>query len=1277
MVDQFSPAKKLKEVPVEDLGGGLNQAFPPNDIPIRECLVCENTRVGGDGKSKEKRPGLTKLDTIYDFASKKIFGAFGIEESDEVKIAAFLEDDIQLKSGNAWESIFSPTKIITKPVSVVQDKGLVLVAGYEKPITIKDGVANYSGIEAPGSAPTVATGAAGADKKLAEYATTNQDHCGELGQAAAQTFLAQSFKPPVDCELSKITLKLKKIGSPTGNIWAEIHESKSSTSATKNASPSIKGQATDNLDISNVRGSFAEAEDTTIAFVSATKKITDSGNGLAGFLTGDTIKVSGTAHNDGFYTIATGAVAGEIVVTEDLVDESAGDSIKIETVYRLTFSGTAPDLDADKTYYLVLYRDVTFSISSTNFIVVGFDNSDPEYEDGKYWELDASLDWGGYDAIDLLFEIHGENKEEQTLLEFGPLETGASYQLRADSDNYLISQSFKLGETCELTKVKLPLKKITWRLNWNIWVEIHSSIAGTSGTKEASTNIMGEASDVIAQADVPEDYTWLEFEFSGTKPPLTKLETFVNSNSNSGQKVLNVDSTTGFIVGGTVVIGEGTERKEVRIIDSIQAGTSLTMTANLGYSHTASQEDLVENSYYIVLYTTGGVPTRANMQYVNWARHSGYDDGQPWEITESMTWPEVWTGDLSFKILGYETAETRLLEYELSNLEDIKGLREAVGTTLMAQEFLVYEDNDVTQVKLSLSKVGSLAGKKVWVEIHSGHGGMSETINLSDEIVGEGSDKEDADALSAFPTYGTATFTFSGVQPDIKADKEYWIVIYGDFNISSTNYVRVAMDKVDPTYTIGKRWDIDDQLDWTAREDVDICFELWTAISDVLGTYSYIVTYIRGGNFPCESNPSPPSLEVEITSGNVANLTNIPVSAEPEVTHKSIWRNKEGEEERYWVETILNATTTYSDSLPDSGLGDEVSYESYPPPLGDSIEIWDDCLWVCGVDGYPEGLFRSRRGYLEQFASIAVSLFPLREDEASPVMRVKEFNNYLYPIKKTSIWVISRSGIELVVDKLVYGKGTCAGASVAECGDKKLRMLSNYYEIEEFDGFKLTTMELPNKVKKVLETINKTYAHRSVGRNHEEENEYRLSIPTGSSMVPNKTIVYNYKDKNSFVDTYHQNICSISVLPILKGERAMLYGTDQGELYKVDVDATTDDGQLINMRWRTGWIGSQEWMKLRRIWLDFILPANKILIFKVYSNFRDSPELNISLAGSTPAGADPELRNVIHRRIDLSAKGSFFSLEFINTEDVGDLLQVIKFWLYLKTRPGKRTIKAE
>lgn len=73
----------------------------------------------------------------------------------------------------------------------------------------------------------------------------------------------------------------------------------------------------------------------TIAFVAATKKITDSGNGLAGFLTGDKIKVSGSASNDGTYTIVIGGVAGEIVVSEALVNEDAGASVTIQTVKKL------------------------------------------------------------------------------------------------------------------------------------------------------------------------------------------------------------------------------------------------------------------------------------------------------------------------------------------------------------------------------------------------------------------------------------------------------------------------------------------------------------------------------------------------------------------------------------------------------------------------------------------------------------------------------------------------------------------------------------------------------------------------------------------------------------------------------------------------------------------------------------------------------------------------------------------------------------------------------
>ena len=68
--------------------------------------------------------------------------------------------------------------------------------------------------------------------------------------------------------------------------------------------------------------------------------------------------------------------------------------------------------------------------------------------------------------------------------------------------------------------------------------------------------------------------------------------TTVNADSAAGQPVLNVASTTGFVVGGKVNIAS-MDRAESKIIASIQPGTSLTLATNLVYTHTALQADVV------------------------------------------------------------------------------------------------------------------------------------------------------------------------------------------------------------------------------------------------------------------------------------------------------------------------------------------------------------------------------------------------------------------------------------------------------------------------------------------------------------------------------------------------------------------------------------------------------------------------------------------------------------------------------------------------------------
>lgn len=87
------------------------------------------------------------------------------------------------------------------------------------------------------------------------------------------------------------------------------------------------------------------------------------------------------------------------------------------------------------------------------------------------------------------------------------------------------------------------------------------------------------------------------------------VDTTVDQDSSSGQLVLYVADTTGFSPGDNVIINRGGAREEEKIIDTVQAGVSLTMTVNLEYAHTAGQADVVEK--FIAFTETAGSPAQS------------------------------------------------------------------------------------------------------------------------------------------------------------------------------------------------------------------------------------------------------------------------------------------------------------------------------------------------------------------------------------------------------------------------------------------------------------------------------------------------------------------------------------------------------------------------------------------------------------------------------------------------------------------------------------------
>jgi len=64
----------------------------------------------------------------------------------------------------------------------------------------------------------------------------------------------------------------------------------------------------------------------------------------------------------------------------------------------------------------------------------------------------------------------------------------------------------------------------------------------------------------------------------------TNVSSTVTTSSASGQKVVSTTTTTGYIVGDSVIIGKGTATEETKVIDTIQAGVSITLTQNLTYT---------------------------------------------------------------------------------------------------------------------------------------------------------------------------------------------------------------------------------------------------------------------------------------------------------------------------------------------------------------------------------------------------------------------------------------------------------------------------------------------------------------------------------------------------------------------------------------------------------------------------------------------------------------------------------------------------------------------
>lgn len=141
------------------------------------------------------------------------------------------------------------------------------------------------------------------------------------------------------------------------------------------------------------------------------------------------------------------------------------------------------------------------------------------------------------------------------------------------------------GVSTALTTKTLTDSKANWVTNEHVGKKLNPNTAQattftiTSNTPSSLTITTGDLLSVALSDDA---YAIDALDVVYGKV----LTTTVDATSASGQKVLNVASTTNFAPGDMVLIRQGTQQ-EIGVVDTVQAGVSLTLEANLAYTYTS------------------------------------------------------------------------------------------------------------------------------------------------------------------------------------------------------------------------------------------------------------------------------------------------------------------------------------------------------------------------------------------------------------------------------------------------------------------------------------------------------------------------------------------------------------------------------------------------------------------------------------------------------------------------------------------------------------------
>jgi len=233
---------------------------------------------------------------------------------------------------------------------------------------------------------------------------------------------------------------------------------------------------------------------------------------------------------------------------------------------------------------------------------------------------------------------------------------------------------------------------------------------------------------------------------------------------------------------------------------------------------------------------------------------------------------------------------------------------------------------------------------------------------------------------------------------------------------------------------------------------------------DITGVYKYRVVYVS--KYGQLSNAGPSSVGVTASSNSQIALTRIPVSSDPQVTARRLYRTVGNGSVYLFLDEILdNNSTTYVDTTADGSLGQETppqagdfSDDNSPPPQAGIVKVWKKTVFMAGDPQNPYTLYYSEDNEPESFPLI--NAFEMD----GKITAMYESYAGLVVETETGKWQVIGDNPDFSLDKIVDGMG-CVGRRAAGTA----RLIG--YAVDR-DGMRLFDL---SDTKKISEPIRDKY----------------------------------------------------------------------------------------------------------------------------------------------------------------------------------------------------------